>query len=89
MFCPVAILRTVSSPRNAGPENSVEDFNFLKECFIRVTFVLGLRRGLCSVLHDTAVLEKEPVETAFWKAGRLVFSIQNWLYAFLSSSWLK
>lgn len=86
MYCPVAILRAVSSPRNASPENPVEDFHFVKECFIGVTFVLGLRRGLCCVLHGTAALEKEPVETAFWKSGRLVVNMQNWLHAFLSAS---
>lgn len=89
MFCPVAIIRAVNSSRNASPENSVEDFNFVKECIISVTFVLGVRRGLCCMLHDTDVLEKEPVETAFWKSGRLVVNIQNWLCAFLSASWLK
>lgn len=75
MFYPFAVLRAVSSPRNACPENPAEDFNFVKEYFTGITFVL--RRGLCCLLDDTAVLEKEPVETAFWKSGRLVVNIQN------------
>lgn len=65
MLCPVAIPGAASGPRNARPENPMKkDFNVVKECFIAgVPFVLGVRRGLCCLLHAMAVSEKESGET--------------------------
>ena len=65
MLCAVAIPGAASGPRNARPENPMKKgFNVEKECFVAgVPFVLGVRRGLCCLLRDMAVSEKESVET--------------------------